>query len=547
MYHSTYYLPKDFSLEIDKVYKNHREITYDNEFDIYKNAIISLTNVPMREGIFSENLELMGTYLDSDDTSQLQQQRLTPNQKINLDTINKISETVIYGGLTIGHFGHFITDTLNRLWYPIKHREQKYKIVFIYYQHRDYNLGKFQNEFIKLLGIDTERIVIIDEPTYFEKVVVPKQSVYWDSSYNKELLSLIYDTLVSNVTPNKYEKIYISKAKVNESDSFTVNEAYFESFFASKGYEIIYPEQLSVYEQISYMLGAKEIACTSGTLCHQVMFANQNIKLICLMRSNLDLGVQFINRQAVMNIIKNVNCTFVDVSLNFLPLISVNNTHLIGPSKYWQDFLKNEYGIECDIDIYKYLDDAQIKIGGYLKEFIKNINVYQFGYIGYYLSMLRTYEPDEYNKNLVKLYSNDELTANSFKFKKINEIECCILRLTKDGSIKIIKGNTLNEEYHWIQFRGRLYFLNSRFRAVTEFIICNMDKGSFIKKKRFLGFSIIKSKEAYELIEIKHKFLRILIKVLVSEKKYKKLKKDPVAFFKDSRSWLIKFLGNYYY
>ena len=45
----------------------------------------------------------------------------------------------------------------------------------------------------------------------------------------------------------------------------------------------------------------------------------------------------------------------------------------------------------------------------------------------------------------------------------------------------------------------------------------------------------------------RQKFIRILIKPLVNNKKYMKLKKRPVQFFNDSKSTAIRFLGKFYF
>lgn len=45
---------------------------------------------------------------------------------------------------------------------------------------------------------------------------------------------------------------------------------------------------------------------------------------------------------------------------------------------------------------------------------------------------------------------------------------------------------------------------------------------------------------------IRRKYIRLIIKFFVDSKRYRKLKRDPIRFFKDSKSKFIKFLGRYY-
>lgn len=548
MFSSKYFMPKDFALEIENTAKTIKEIQYDDELDIYDNAILMMSRAWMHDCIFDENLEFVRAYSYWDDISLLPGSARIPKEPIDKTNIKQIPETVIYAGMIVGHFGHFITDCFTRLWYPIKHTNEKYKIVFTYFQYHDYEIRSFHHEIFRLLGIDEDRILIIYEATQFQKVIAPRQSVFWCSAYHRELLPLIYDTLVNNVAPKQCDKIYISKSKVNskESGSFTLNENFFEEFFASQGFKIIYPEQMSVHDQIAYISGSNEIACIAGTLSHLAVFAKKDVKLICLIRSNLDLWNTFTRRQLIINSLRNINCIFVDISLNFIPLTFINNTHLIGPSSYWKDFIKSKYSIDINIDIFEYLDSASIKLGSYIREYVNKINDYKFGYVSYYLSMQRTFNSDEYNNTLEGKFSHGAFTRCSYKFKKDKADNYCVIWLKKDGSIITVKGKTYNEESYWLFYCGKLYFLNSSLQAIDEFITYPVKSGNMIKQRKYMGNSISNPADIYELVEIQHKFLKIVIKVLVNKKRYKKFINDPLNFFNDSKSRIIKFLGGYF-
>ena len=69
-------------------------------------------------------------------------------------------------------------------------------------------------------------------------------------------------------------------------------------------------------------------------------------------------------------------------------------------------------------------------------------------------------------------------------------------------------------------------------------------KISLLKQKRVRIPSIILD-IAYKYRHRK-RIIRIIIKLLVNRKRYKKLKKHPDMFFNDSKSWFIRLLGRYY-
>ena len=63
---------------------------------------------------------------------------------------------------------------------------------------------------------------------------------------------------------------------------------------------------------------------------------------------------------------------------------------------------------------------------------------------------------------------------------------------------------------------------------------------------RALGCNILLTEPPKLILLYKHKVIRAIIKILVSKKKYKKLKNEPVLFFQDSKSPVIRYLGRFY-
>lgn len=97
-----------------------------------------------------------------------------------------------------------------------------------------------------------------------------------------------------------------------------------------------------------------------------------------------------------------------------------------------------------------------------------------------------------------------------------------------------------------------LTFLKNALREKPEFkspYKNNMLEKIRIKKgKEYLGqiFPIYERILLKKQVETKRRLLRILVKLLVNKRKYKKLKKDYKLFFKDSKSRIIKSIGKYY-
>lgn len=108
---------------------------------------------------------------------------------IDENYIQESDEEVILGGVFIKTFGYFFTECLSRLWYVIAN-ETNLRIAVLQPPGHE----KFFYDFIELLGTEENRILIVDKPTRFSKVIVPDQTVRLWSDFRREYIS-IYDNM----------------------------------------------------------------------------------------------------------------------------------------------------------------------------------------------------------------------------------------------------------------------------------------------------------------------------------------------------------------
>lgn len=256
--------------------------------------------------------------------------------------------TVIYGGILFDHFGHFLTESTTRLWYAIEHAEQKYPIVFLKEMMRPFSAQISQ--FFDLLGL-SGRVLCLDCPTRFKKVVVPSISSIFATSYNDKFMSP-FQTAAAAVKAETYEKIYLSRRKFKTGIKI-FGEDKLEKAFKTNGYKIIYPEKLTLKKQIAYIKGAKEIASVMGTATHLSLFANKNTKNIVLERSEVIVYEQILINQAV-----GLDWYSVSASQNYLPVGHEFSPLLIGITDHVAEFFKNNGFTFDQKDINKIPDKA---------------------------------------------------------------------------------------------------------------------------------------------------------------------------------------------
>ena len=345
------------------------------------------------------------------------------------DELVKRNETVVFGGVLIDFFGHFFLESLSRLWWIVENKCD-YKIACVV-------LGKYKNffdSFFKLLEID-DRIVIIDKPTLYQEIIIPDETIYFNSGYKNHYES-IYSKIMSNIKAKRVRKIYLTRTKLADKDC--LNEEYFERFYKKRGYKIIAPEQYSIEEQLGFMKGAGEVVCTIGTLSHLLLFARPNTKLVLLNRTVMNPMIP----QLIINQVKNLDFYEIDVSFNFLPVKHGERAFLLGPTKYWRAYLDSvgeEYSEdEMVMDMNKFAYDYLLrwcKVFSSPKKWRLGLTKYDNFDILNALSKALYDKPlsrkdykdgykereKNYKKEIEKLKANEKFKKENVRLKKENE------------------------------------------------------------------------------------------------------------------------------
>ena len=230
---------------------------------------------------------------------------------VELATVVRDDRTVIWGGVLFDHFGHFLCESLNRLWYAAQYPEKKYPVVFICEKAR--KISSSVRSLLELLGISDDRLILIDRPTRFARIIVPEQSSVLTGFYTKEFV-LPFQKMATEIEAEPFKKVYFSRRKFKGGIKI-FGEDKLERVFKANGYKVVYPERLSLKEQIAYVKGAKEMACVMGSAAHLSLFAAPKTKLIVLERT------EHINKEQILiNQAMELDWYSVGANMNYLPV-----------------------------------------------------------------------------------------------------------------------------------------------------------------------------------------------------------------------------------
>lgn len=199
-----------------------------------------------------------------------------------------LDETVVYLGVFIHQWGHFILDSLSRAWIILHlNNLDKYKFAFISENGKEID-GNYL-EALELLGLKASQIIVLNKAVKCKKIIVPQMSTFADHGFNKEYPKIFKQMIKNANVQNKTvpNKIYLTRTNLKEAQKKEFGEKIIEDNFRLNGYTIVAPEKLNVREQIALFQNAKEIVCLNGSIPFDVVFSSSNLKLVVINKTSL--------------------------------------------------------------------------------------------------------------------------------------------------------------------------------------------------------------------------------------------------------------------
>ena len=232
-------------------------------------------------GVYRSNGEIcsLGTQLKA---AHLNQPAMPPPE-----AEERIAGHHVYAGMLQNrHFGHFMSESLSRLW-AFRHLDRSFNSVVYYCRDREDQVAGFVTETINLIAPEIA-IRTVTVPTEFEVLAVPKQLATNGFIFGHPMIRLMLADL-RNRPGSGAEKIYVSRSRLSLGDGGLLLEDLIERNLAAQGYEIVYPEKLSVEQQIEKYNAAKYLIFAEGSALHlYALVAKPTQKLFVIWRRKFD-------------------------------------------------------------------------------------------------------------------------------------------------------------------------------------------------------------------------------------------------------------------
>ncbi|WP_082515380.1 MULTISPECIES: glycosyltransferase family 61 protein [unclassified Methylobacterium] len=242
------------------------------------------------------------------------QDRVGQSQTINLaaeSTVNTGECMHIYIGPQIFHHGHFLLTSLSRLWPLLKIPHRNFKLIY----HGDHDIKTIcdhipiANATLKAFGLSPEHFIRPIAPTVFEQLFIPAPSFEETNSAHQihsDVGTKIGKFLKSGQSLRAFMRpVMLSKTKLASGVGRFSNEDEITNVLSRKGVEIIYPETLSLAEQINVFETAPAVVSYAGSALHTSLLTEKSATII-----GLNLGEVMGSSQILVDALKGNNAEY---------------------------------------------------------------------------------------------------------------------------------------------------------------------------------------------------------------------------------------------
>ena len=183
----------------------------------------------------------------------------------------------MFAGVGRHHFGHFLVETLIRLWAAGYYRDELDGIVVIPNRGIDFSQA-IDRRFGPFLSLMTDGLAVHlpTHPTRYETLLLPSPGfgpqgwITGTPIFRREIRARV----AARIRPQgDNDKVYVSRTQLHKDDKLVDQEAEVEEVMRNAGYDIFYPEQHSIADQLSRYMTAKSLVGAEGSAFHLAPFA----------------------------------------------------------------------------------------------------------------------------------------------------------------------------------------------------------------------------------------------------------------------------------
>jgi len=190
----------------------------------------------------------------------------------------------VYGGRFFFHFGHFLLETL-----PGLGAARPDTPIIFHPWPAGVDVGfvgaSFRGFFLEALGLQVERVMLVQEHTLIDNLHVPDldAAIVGDARPDGLLLPTyrrVREYALGRSSSPGSGAVYLSRRKFGGRG--IADEEKVEAIFASFGFQIVFPEQMPISEQVATVARAEVVAGIDGSALHLTGFMAPGSRVVVL-------------------------------------------------------------------------------------------------------------------------------------------------------------------------------------------------------------------------------------------------------------------------
>lgn len=224
-------------------------------------------------------------YVPMEQTARLRRERETlvsaPSASVAEAPAVTVEEDVVYLGWLFGHYGHFLMQSLARVWY-LTEVDPSVKVIFHAANPEQARPTAWAQRMLTAFGVPPERILTLDAPARIRRLIVPEplfapRSVADDQTVRAheamaEPYRAVAESMAGDVRPSA-QPVYLSRRRLPSSQRLIVGEGLLEEALEQQGFRIAYPETMTFEDQVRLINSHDDIFSNAGSAAQNVLFA----------------------------------------------------------------------------------------------------------------------------------------------------------------------------------------------------------------------------------------------------------------------------------
>ena len=203
-----------------------------------------------------------------------------PEKKTAVGT-EKTIPGAIYMGHLMDHYGHFLMETVSTFWAIPYLQEQRLLFhPFLF----GASTKPWMKPFFASNGISSNMIQVIDGDLFVGHLLVPDRS-YGVNTFLHVRQAEVYRAMKSMIAqaavPGGVERrVFVSRSRLSKNVRGVSNAAEFDQAMKLSGFAVIFPETMTIEEQVKVYASADILCGFAGSALHNCVFMESGSHLI---------------------------------------------------------------------------------------------------------------------------------------------------------------------------------------------------------------------------------------------------------------------------